>query len=197
MPHKSKEERKAYNAAYYASHREELQTYQREYRRANLEEVREHHKAYDQAHKEHIASYQKQYRETHREQWAAYREARRERVKQYGEEYKERVAAQTARYYQEHRAEAFAKAARRRALKRGVTIGDAEAIKDVYRRARENKKVRCYLCGKLIPIGSRNVDHIVPLAKGGAHTASNLAIAHERCNKSKNDKHPNEIGLLI
>jgi hypothetical protein len=33
-----------------------------------------------------------------------------------------------------------------------------------------------------------SVDHIVPYAKGGLHERSNLATAHLRCNKAKNDR---------
>jgi len=76
-------------------------------------------------------------------------------------------------------------------------IGDKAAIKAIYRQARENKKVRCYLCCGLIPLGERHVDHIVPLSKGGKHKASNLGIAHSSCNLSKGAKMPQEVGVLL
>lgn len=34
----------------------------------------------------------------------------------------------------------------------------------------------------------KSVDHVVPIAKGGRHTLSNLVIACMRCNKSKNSR---------
>lgn len=34
----------------------------------------------------------------------------------------------------------------------------------------------------------RSLDHVIPIAKGGPHTMNNVAIAHLRCNISKNDK---------
>ncbi len=76
-------------------------------------------------------------------------------------------------------------------------IGSPAALKSVYRRARETKKVDCYLCGKRIPLGDRHVDHIIPLSKGGAHTAGNLAIACSSCNIRKGAKMPSEVGVLL
>lgn len=44
----------------------------------------------------------------------------------------------------------------------------------------------CHICGK--PIADRRsleFDHVVPLAKGGAHTPENVRPAHKRCNRKK------------
>jgi 5-methylcytosine-specific restriction endonuclease McrA len=46
---------------------------------------------------------------------------------------------------------------------------------------------KCYLCGT--PFTRRNpatIDHIVPLAKGGLHDKTNIALAHRSCNIKKN-----------
>jgi 5-methylcytosine-specific restriction endonuclease McrA len=37
---------------------------------------------------------------------------------------------------------------------------------------------------------SRSLDHVVPLARGGAHSYSNTQLAHLRCNVSKGAKSP-------
>ncbi len=87
--------------------------------------------------------------------------------------------------------------ATRKAMLVGAVMGDTTEIERVYRRAKEDPRVRCYLCGKLIQIGKRHVDHIVPLSKGGAHRPSNLAIACSFCNLSKKDKMPDEMGVLL
>ena len=50
-----------------------------------------------------------------------------------------------------------------------------------------DEPIRCYLCGELIPLGDRHVDHKHPLSKGGKHCVSNLGITHSFCNLSKND----------
>jgi 5-methylcytosine-specific restriction endonuclease McrA len=96
-----------------------------------------------------------------------------------------------------NKATTSAYSAKRRALKAGSAVGDPAATKALYRQARENKRVRCYLCGKLIPMGRRHVDHVYPLVKGGAHGGPNLAVACATCNLKKKDKLPHEIGLLL
>lgn len=54
----------------------------------------------------------------------------------------------------------------------------------------------CHLCGWIVqqnagtayePFGA-TVDHVIPLAKGGAHTWDNVALAHRRCNTSRGAK---------
>lgn len=47
----------------------------------------------------------------------------------------------------------------------------------------------CQLCLELIPAGLTyphplypSVDHVVPLARGGAHETDNMQAAHLRCN---------------
>lgn len=53
----------------------------------------------------------------------------------------------------------------------------------------------CHLCGGAIPhdakwpdVLSGQVDHIVPLAKGGDHSWANVAAAHFGCNAGKRDR---------
>lgn len=43
----------------------------------------------------------------------------------------------------------------------------------------------CYLCGKICEPGEIHLDHVVPLARGGDHTADNLRVACAPCNLSK------------
>lgn len=50
----------------------------------------------------------------------------------------------------------------------------------------------CQLCGKKVRLGEQvphplapTLDHVVPLALGGAHTKANAQLAHFRCNTSK------------
>lgn len=49
----------------------------------------------------------------------------------------------------------------------------------------------CQLCGKYMPDGvGLQIDHIVPIAKGGKTVASNLRVLCSRCNGSKSDRMP-------
>jgi len=76
---------------------------------------------------------------------------------------------------------------RRRALKRQVP---AERVypSTIF----ERDHWRCHICRKNIDRNlcsphpfSASLDHVIPLAAGGPHTASNLRAAHLRCNLSK------------
>lgn len=53
----------------------------------------------------------------------------------------------------------------------------------------------CHIC--LFPMdGDRgHVDHVVPIARGGAHAMDNLALAHSRCNGRKSDTLISELDL--
>jgi len=88
-----------------------------------------------------------------------------------------------------------ASGARRRALKEDATVGNLDEIEAIYRQAKEDSGLYCYICGDSIPIGEGRVDHIFPLSKGGKHTPSNLAVTHARCNLDKRDTPPNEMEI--
>jgi len=193
---------------------------QRVYRETHKEEIRLYHAAYRDKNKEHIRTYQVKYRTTHQEQRhindAGYRIRHRDEIRirgikwrathpTYGAEYRashqDKIQVNGANYYRIHRNKIrvyqVSRQAIRRALVVGVTVGNQAEVKEIYRYAKEEARVRCYLCGRLIPKGHRHVDHIIPLSKGGAHRPSNLAVACDRCNQVKSDKMPEKIGLLI
>jgi len=91
----------------------------------------------------------------------------------------------TKRDYEKHTERFRAHWATYRALLVGATIGDLASIKEIYRRAQEDEPIRCAICGELVALGNREVDHIVPISKGGKHTASNLQITCMPCNRRK------------
>jgi 5-methylcytosine-specific restriction endonuclease McrA len=84
---------------------------------------------------------------------------------------------------------------RRDAARLGNTV-DLRGVARFYKKAKCARLVRCYLCGKPVPKNDRHVDHIVPIAKGGAHAVFNLGVTCSFCNLSKHDKMPEEVGLL-
>lgn len=55
----------------------------------------------------------------------------------------------------------------------------------------------CHLCRRQVPAVLVTLDHIVPLALGGTHTADNLAVACLSCNCAKGSRPANEQLLLI
>jgi 5-methylcytosine-specific restriction endonuclease McrA len=75
--------------------------------------------------------------------------------------------------------------AKRRALARQLTIGSKEAIRAVYRLCASAQAIPCAYCGTATAKGGRHVEHKMPLSRGGAHSADNLAIACPDCNLRK------------
>ena len=81
---------------------------------------------------------------------------------------------------------------KRKALERGA--GVAELINPDFILERDN--YRCYICGIKTPKKLRGtyednapeVDHIIPLSKGGLHVESNLRCACRKCNALKSDR---------
>ena len=54
---------------------------------------------------------------------------------------------------------------------------------------------RCHLCKKLARLDvnhlhpfAAEVDHLIPISKGGKHVWDNVAIAHRDCNMKKSNK---------
>jgi len=192
-------------AGYRANHKKEVRGYQATYYSAHKVQLAQQHKQYRLDHIEEINLRQAEYHVRHKEQdnqrstrWdAEHREEERQRAAKWYTEHKKQARA----YAKDHQAERTATQALRKALIMGALIGatanQRNEIKEIYRKAKEDKRVRCYLCGKLIPKGHRQVDHIIPLSKGGQHRPSNLAVACDKCNQGKHAKLPHEVGVLI
>lgn len=76
-----------------------------------------------------------------------------------------------------------------------------------YLKRRPNKKVRksilardnytCRYCGNKINKGEITIDHIHPHSRGGLTVYHNLVAACKICNSLKNDKTPEEAGLVL
>lgn len=49
---------------------------------------------------------------------------------------------------------------------------------------------RCYYCGQIFSPSELTMDHVVPLARGGRSTRSNLVPACKLCNTNKESQHP-------
>lgn len=75
---------------------------------------------------------------------------------------------------------------KRRALKAATQVEpvDYDEIRAAF--------VDCYLCGHELS-GDIHMDHVVPLSRGGAHSADNLRPTHAGCNLRKNDRLLSEL----
>ncbi len=54
------------------------------------------------------------------------------------------------------------------------------------------KSKRCYWCLKPLDLTQKTIDHIIPIARGGCHTNSNLVVSCFPCNQRKGTKLPHE-----
>lgn len=92
----------------------------------------------------------------------------------------EKVRAQAREWYHANREKARANNHKRRARKRGATIGKVD-FKALFIR----DKGICQICQKPVSKKEWHADHVIPLSKGGEHSMRNLQVTHARCNLSK------------
>ncbi len=52
---------------------------------------------------------------------------------------------------------------------------------------------RCQYCGS----AAENLDHVIPRSRGGEHTWENVVAACRRCNTRKEDRLPQEVGMVL
>ena len=60
----------------------------------------------------------------------------------------------------------------------------------------DRQEACCYYCREGLEFDGRNkwqVDHFIPLSRGGSNWPSNIVIACRRCNRAKGDKTPWEF----
>lgn len=106
-----------------------------------------------------------------------------------------RCAQQSASFREAKRAARLARKAKERSAR-------VETVSPL--RVFERDGWRCHLCGGLTIKGKRGsyhakapeLDHIVPLSKGGDHSYANTACAHRSCNIAKSDRVIGQPSLL-
>lgn len=90
---------------------------------------------------------------------------------------------------------------RRKALQRGAQVGESFSYKQIF----ERDKWKCRMCGVKTPASLRGtyepnapeLDHIMPLSKGGTHSIDNAQLLCRQCNQWKSDKVlPHQQGLF-
>ena len=90
-------------------------------------------------------------------------------------------------------------------IRRRAKLAEAMVDRDItLERLYERDDGRCHICGGQCDWSAReirsdcivalneypSIDHVVPLAKGGAHSWENVALAHRICNSLKGDHNP-------
>lgn len=91
-----------------------------------------------------------------------------------------------AKRFRTQNPEAFkAIAFRARNTRRARQLGSEKEPVDYWRITQRDRMV-CHICKT--PVRSKSeleFDHVIPLAKGGPHVETNIAVSHRRCNRQK------------
>ena len=108
-------------------------------------------------------------------------------TKQYYQAKREHILERHRQHYRENREAYNARKQKRLALKRdaagNATAADIQARFDYHGN-------RCYYCGC---DGKMQIEHRIPLSRGGTHYPANIVPACEHCNKSKGAKTEKEF----
>lgn len=164
---------------------------------ANREVVKARMKAYRDANPEKVLASQMKYallnRDLINERASVIRERNREKNRLYAVEYRRKNKEKAKRcvdaWHQKNPDAMRIKKSNRRARQKasGGTVS-----RDLVRRLLELQKFRCVNCKVDLREAGSHLDHIVPLAKGGAHTDGNMQLLCPTCNMRKSDKDPIE-----
>jgi 5-methylcytosine-specific restriction endonuclease McrA len=157
---------------YYQKHKKE----KRKYYEDNKDSINEYQNKYREKHKEGLRQRRKEYRKNNREKIRA-------RKKKYYENNKEKILEKSKKFRQENPHLEANKRARRL-----VKIGDAEITKDEWLAIMKSNNWRCFYCEEELTKDNRSIDHVIPLAIGGAHELFNLVPSCIPCNSSKGDR---------
>ncbi len=77
----------------------------------------------------------------------------------------------------------------RRRVRRSIGTTDELNLANIkVRFIRSQSELPCSYCSKIILRKDFHIDHILPLIKGGLHTAENLCVSCQPCNSSKGSK---------
>lgn len=176
---KNKEKRNTESAAWRELNKEKKKADAAEYYKNNSEARKEYSRAWREANPELASATLKNYSITNREKrnqaTAIWRAANPEKVKQ-------RFKLWSAANPQAGRIRAQNRKSRK-LLNGGVLSSDLP------KKLFKLQKGKCACCGKPLE-GGYHLDHIMPLALGGANTDDNIQLLRPKCNLQKNMKHP-------
>lgn len=148
------------------------------YRAANRERLI----AYDRARKTgYYSKLSEEQRITRRASVARYKAGHLEQQRQYRATRKAQQRQADARWRAAHPDRVHDKNARRRTAIHQTPIVDRVSRAAIIARDRSI----CHICKKRVPPTQITLDHLIPLSRGGSHTADNLAVAHLSCNSRR------------
>lgn len=172
---------------YYHKNQKRIRANSRRYLEENRERITANARAYRERNREKISAKQREYRLTHMEYF-------RDKARAFRAAHPERHRALARKYRKAHMAEVLVRNRRRRARERNAPGQITKADVDRQYKAQRGK---CWYC--LCDISKKyEIEHMVPLSRGGTNYANNIVLACSKCNRSKSDKLPHEwIGRLF
>jgi 5-methylcytosine-specific restriction endonuclease McrA len=166
------------NREYAQVHKKEINERRRLWRDKHPEEVR----AVNEKRRDYVQSYNRLHREDHLSYYRLNKERFSERRRQYMLLWRRRNPEKAALVSR------IAHMLRRAKIK---TNGPYENVDPVVVFLRDEG--RCGICGALVDPKRFDVDHIIPISRGGTHQMSNVQLAHPLCNRKKHAKMPSAI----
>ena len=191
---------------YTQKNKAEIAKYTKKYREINKEEISIKQKKYDMKNKKKISERMKRYCKNNKKKLAEYRENNKkkiaERMKIYHKENKKHFAEKKKEYDKttQGRLSRAKRRHKRRAIK-ALAISEEFNPIDVLKRDR----YICQACGCKTRPDYKNqyhpkrpeLDHIIPLSRGGEHSMQNTQCLCHQCNIEKSNNHKNDQLLLF
>jgi 5-methylcytosine-specific restriction endonuclease McrA len=184
------EERSAYHATWRENNKEKQAAYDRVYRFANFDRLKAQKLAYIEANKELVARRRNAYYRRHVQHHA-------EKTKKWGALNPDRRKAISRKWYENNQERYRIYRLNRIARVKGVEGSfTADDIADL----RKLQRGRCAYCRRRLP-KPFDIDHILPLTRGGSNDRRNLQLTCGTCNRRKWAFHPldfaRKLGRLV
>lgn len=184
------EKMRAQFAAWREKNREHIRAYKRASHTRHRDKVNERCRLWHMHNQDKVQAYrQKRYREQREEILAKNRQryqVNKDKISAANKAWRAANKDKIRAYWQANPEILQQKRARRRAAKQNSPINDL--TREQWNEIKGAYGFRCVYCGRKMQ--RLTMDHIVPLSKGGAHTASNVVPACASCNASKGNRAP-------
>lgn len=185
---------KARNAARYQANRDTILEQNRAWLKTNSDKKRQKDKEWRSANPDRVKAAQRRHRVRTRDKSAAYarqwRAANREHCRSYEREYRgenrEKIREQQAKARAENPQRFRAYNTNRRAMQ--LAAGGTYSAADIERLYAEQGGL-CRWCSEPLSDGFE-IDHVIPLSRGGSNSPDNLAVTCIHCNRRKSSLLP-------
>jgi 5-methylcytosine-specific restriction endonuclease McrA len=182
---------------YYLKHREENKERCRNRYSLKKEEYKKSQKIRYQLNKAEISERQKAYniknkfklQEASAKRYRRNPELMKLRVNEWGKKFPDRVKGYKKKWSDAHKLENVIRAKERRAKLKGILTDENKRrlVREFFGWVKNQDYVTCTYCRCFISGKGIEIDHIIPLARGGDHHPDNFALSCRTCNASKSD----------